>query len=233
MIDTQTKGASLKPMNEQEFGQAWIKAITDGALDRLQELSHPKVLGRLLLPAGLTTVHGAAELVAEYRAWFGSCSDFKLEASRVEHVGQRLGVFYRLHLLDQGFPERIEQQLYFWFKDGRVQELHLLCSGFQSAVPASESTPAEAASAVSEEIKPDAELELVSEAPDTASTCAILTPMIRSKLLELQSGQVLQVRVNDPHARGDVEAWSRLTGNPLLKIVAEDEQTLRFYVQKK
>ncbi len=131
MIETHTNLEDPKSMTEVEFGQAWIKAITDGALDRLQALSHPKVLGRLLLPAGLTTVHSAAELVAEYRAWFGSCTDFKLEASRVEHVGERLGVFYRLQLQDQGFPERIEQQLYFWFKDGRVQELHLVCSGFQ------------------------------------------------------------------------------------------------------
>jgi len=131
MLDTHTNLANATPMTEVEFGQAWIKAITDGALDRLQALSHPKVLGRLLLPAGLTTVHSAAELVAEYRAWFGSCTDFKLEASRVEHVGERLGVSYRLRLQDQGVPERIEQQLYFWFKDGRAQELHLVCSGFQ------------------------------------------------------------------------------------------------------
>ena len=131
MLDTQTIPANTTPMTEVAFGQAWIKAIIEGALDRLQDLSHPKVLGRLLLPAGLTTVHGPAELVNEYRAWFGSCTDFKLEASRVEHVGERLGVSYRLQLQDQGVPERIEQQLYFWFKDGRVQELHLVCSGFQ------------------------------------------------------------------------------------------------------
>lgn len=133
MINPRTDTARLKPMSEAELGQAWIHAITDGALDRLQDLAHPKVLGRLLLPAGLTTVNNSAELLAEYRSWFGSCTDFQLEASRVEHVGERLGVSYRLQLLDQGVPERIEQHLFFWFKDGRVQELHLVCSGFQLA----------------------------------------------------------------------------------------------------
>lgn len=141
MLDRQTNLANATPQTEVELGQAWIKAITDGALERLQALSHPKVLGRLLLPAGLTTVHGPAELVAEYRAWFGSCTDFKLEASRVEHVGERLGVSYRLRLQDQGVPERIEQQIYFWLKDGRVQELHLVCSGFQLAAEANQEQP--------------------------------------------------------------------------------------------
>ena len=62
----------------------------------------------------------------------------------------------------------------------------------------------------------DALLEFYPEGSDTASTCAVLTPMIKSSLDELRSGQVLEVRVNDPLARGDVEAWSRLSGNTLL-----------------
>jgi TusA-related sulfurtransferase len=79
----------------------------------------------------------------------------------------------------------------------------------------------------------DALLEFYPEGSDTASTCALLTPMIKSKLGELRSGQVLEVRVNDPLARGDVEAWSRLSGNAVLKMVDNEGPILRFFVKKK
>lgn len=79
----------------------------------------------------------------------------------------------------------------------------------------------------------DALLEFYPQGSDTASTCALLTPMIKSKLGGMQSGQVLEVRVNDPAAQGDVEAWSRMTGNPLLKMVEDEGPILRFFVKKK
>jgi len=79
----------------------------------------------------------------------------------------------------------------------------------------------------------DSLLEFYPEESDTASTCALLTPMIKSKLGEMQGGQVLEVRVNDPAARGDVEAWSRLSGNPILKMVDDEGPILRFFVKKK
>ena len=60
-------------------------------------------------------------------------------------------------------------------------------------------------------------------------------PIVKTaqKIKELEPGQVLEVRVNDPTARLDVEAWSQLTGNPLLAITEEPPNTLRFFVQKK
>jgi TusA-related sulfurtransferase len=76
-------------------------------------------------------------------------------------------------------------------------------------------------------------LEFYTEPLEIGSTCAVLTPMIKSKLRDLQSGQVLEVRVNDPSAQGDVEAWSRLSGNELLKVTNERDSELRFFVKKK
>ncbi len=49
-------------------------------------------------------------------------------------------------------------------------------------------------------------LEFHTQASEVGSTCAILTPAIKSKLREMNSGQVLEVRVDDPSARGDIEA---------------------------
>ena len=119
-------------MQVERLGTEWIRAIAEGRLDRLAQFCSPKLLGRLLLPAGLVTVHNAADLIAEYSAWFGGCTDFKVEANRLDRIGEQFGISYRFLLQDHGDWYRIEQQLYCTVKDGRVQQLHLLCSGFHS-----------------------------------------------------------------------------------------------------
>jgi TusA-related sulfurtransferase len=75
-------------------------------------------------------------------------------------------------------------------------------------------------------------LEVYTVSSGNGSTCAVLTPAIRSKLREMQSGQILEVRVDDTTARGDIEAWCRLSGNELL-IVTNDGPVLRFFLKKK
>jgi tRNA 2-thiouridine synthesizing protein A len=75
--------------------------------------------------------------------------------------------------------------------------------------------------------KPDAVL-------DTAgASCATLTPLVKARIRELLSGNILEVRSDDPAAREGMPAWSRLTGNELLAVVVEDPDRTRFYLRKK
>ena len=83
------------------------------------------------------------------------------------------------------------------------------------------------------EVTPQALLELYGTDESSGSTCALLTPMIKAKLREMTSGQVLEVRVDDPAAREDILSWSRLTGNEVLAMFADESQHLRFYVRRK
>jgi TusA-related sulfurtransferase len=179
------------------------------------------------------TLENAPALVAKYRDWFGTCTDFQLVASRVGWVGERLGIFYSFLLQDGGDWYRIEQQVYCTLRDARVVKLHLLCSGFQLVGASEQSTSPAAPVTRAQDPVRDAVLEFRSEQPGSGGTCAVLTPMIRSKLREMESGQVLEVRVDDPSARGDVEAWSRLSGNTLLQVIADEGPMLRFFVKKK
>jgi TusA-related sulfurtransferase len=64
-------------------------------------------------------------------------------------------------------------------------------------------------------------------------TCADLTPLIRARMRGLDSGGVLEVRTDDPSARVDIPAWSRLTGNELITVIEGDSEHTRFYLQKK
>jgi TusA-related sulfurtransferase len=217
---------------ERRLGEDWIRSIAAGALDRLEVHCQPRVNSRLLTPGQFTNLDKAADLVAKYRDWFDGCTDFQVEASRIERIGKRLGISYRFLLRDHEDWYRIEQQLFCTLKDGRVQQLHLLCSGFQRVEIEKETIPMNMEKNGGQDPARDALLEFYPEGSDTASTCALLTPMIKARLGEMRSMQVLEVRVNDPAAQGDVEAWSRLSGNPILKMV-DDGQTLRFFVQKK
>ena len=74
------------------------------------------------------------------------------------------------------------------------------------------------------------EADAVLEAPGTS--CVNLTPQIRESIMPLTSGQVLEVRSDDPAAREGVPAWSRLTGHRLIATVEENEET-RFFLERK
>jgi TusA-related sulfurtransferase len=86
----------------------------------------------------------------------------------------------------------------------------------------------------------DAVLDLTTQppAPDavldaTGATCANLTPLIKATIRDLASGQVLEVRTDEPEAREGVPAWSRLTGNPLLATVETEDGQTHFYLRRK
>lgn len=64
-------------------------------------------------------------------------------------------------------------------------------------------------------------------------SCGLIEPAIKARIKELESGQVLEVRSDEPAAREGVPSWSRLTGNELLATVKDDAQRTRFYLRRK
>jgi TusA-related sulfurtransferase len=230
MVEMQMESERVERLRLQQLGEDWIRAIMEGALERLEDFCQPDILSQVLTPYRYMNFNNPKNLIARYHQWFGECSDFHLEQSRVEIVGERLGIFYRFLLQEQGDWYAVEQQLFGTMKDGRMARLHLLCSGFQPVAAGGLANEPEAG-----EVSPAPELllELHTGAADSASTCAILTPAIKSRLREMQSGQVLEVRVDDPSAKEDIEAWSRLSGNPLVGMSNGEGPELRFFVKKK
>jgi TusA-related sulfurtransferase len=65
------------------------------------------------------------------------------------------------------------------------------------------------------------------------ASCATLTPLIKARIRALESGRILEVRTDDPTARTDIPAWSRLTSNELVSMVEEDAGGMRFFLRKK
>lgn len=83
------------------------------------------------------------------------------------------------------------------------------------------------------EYTPQALLDFRRADESSGTTCALLTPAIKGKLRDMASGQVLEVRVDDPAAKEDILSWSRLTGHEVLAIGVDESQHLRFFVRRK
>lgn len=79
----------------------------------------------------------------------------------------------------------------------------------------------------------NAVLDWESAAPAQGAICALLTPAIKAKLREMASGEVLEIRVNDPTARADIASWCHLSGHELLAEIEEPPELLRVFVRKK
>ena len=229
----------VEKTNLQSLGDAWIRGLQDRDFDRLARYCQPDLHSQILTPKRNDTLNQVGDLIARYRQWFGKYDPIYCEQTRVGQVGRKLAIFYRFHLQDQGNWYAIEQQLYLTVKDGLVDSLQLLCSGFQPVETGIEAQPLPAQVNLPNPVTtpqrrlPDARLEFDAGSEKAGSTCAVLTPAIKAKLREMQSGQLLEVSVNDPSAQGDIEAWSRLSGNQLLEMSAGEAQELRFLLQKK
>ena len=158
-----------------------IRAISEGELDRLESYCRPDVVSHLLTPWRHMNFDNVTDLVAKYRQWFGECSEFQVEHSRVEQVGERLGISYRFRLQEQGAWYVVEQQLFCTMQGGWVTHLHLLCSGFQPVDLGGQAAPTNSEEEGEASNDRDASSFHTDEATG-GSTCALLTPAIKSKL---------------------------------------------------
>jgi TusA-related sulfurtransferase len=157
-----------------------------------------------------------------FQEWFGDSDLVRIEQTEIHRVGEKLSILYRLLLRKQGEWFEVEQHIAGFLRDDAFSRLDLLCSGFQP-VP----SPGDALTA-------DAFLRMDAPAENQGSTCAILTPAIKMKLRDMSSGQLLKVQVEDTTARGDIEAWCRLSGNELLAVSpAEGGQGFCYFLRKK
>lgn len=202
------------------LGEAWIELILERDFQRLEEICQPEVVTRLMTPGRVATLDNASMLIQHMQQWFGEIEDIRKEQARVALLGEKLSVAFRLSGIENGEGFLVEQQLFCALRDGRINQVSLLCSGFQ---PLLVSKPP---------VHVDALLEFHSLSGQ-GSTCALLTPAIKCKLAEMTSGQVLEIHVDDPTARGDIEAWSRLTGNAILMVEQGTGRETHYFVKKK
>jgi hypothetical protein len=74
---------------------------------------------------------GAEAAAAQIAAWFGDADPLELVESHVEPVGEKLRLSYRFRSFEEGRWHLVEQQAYCTAGDAGIEEIHLVCGGFQ------------------------------------------------------------------------------------------------------
>jgi TusA-related sulfurtransferase len=217
------------------LGHAFVEAIVAGDFDRLETLFAPDVRFRAIIPheyQDASTASGAREIV---EGWFGDTTQRELLGSTVEMVGDRLALGYRLELMEAGERHIVEQRVAANVNGGRIRDLALLCSGFRPrgrddarevGTLAANAAPENAQCAESPSLTAVAHLDA------TGLSCATLTPSIRSAVLELDFGSVLEIITDDPEAEEGLRSWTRLTGNELVAAEAGPGSARRFAIRR-
>ncbi len=208
-----------------------MQAVSDRFLHALIERDFPTLAScftedaqfRALLPRALQTAAGVNESTRYFQRWFGAAEHVELLASSTEAIGDRQHLAWRLRIHSAAGRHVIEQQAFATIRDDRIAALDLLCSGFRS-----EQVPSDKANRES----PDTPFPVAVVLEGAEANCATLTPLIKAKLSELASGQVLEVITGEPSAGRDIASWCSLSGNPLLATHNAGEEQ-HFYVRKK
>ncbi len=203
-------------------GGRLLQALVRRDFGELAACLDPQVRFRALLPSGPREVSGAAEAADCFRGWFGAAERLELLAGGAEPLAQRAHLAWRLRTHEPGRQRLIEQQAFATVRGGRIVALDLVCSGFHPEEP----DGGTGASQLREAPKAAAVLD------GGNANCATLTPLVRARLREMASGEVLEIVASDPSAEADLVSWSRLTGNPLLGV-RPDGARRHFYVGKK
>ena len=233
----------LREERWQKIGMTWIHAIAEHDYQQLSRVCQANVTGRLVVPSEVDSCKNINELIGYIQDWFGDTSHTQVEYARVDQVGQKMVINYRLIFQREGGWFTAEQQVYGALSDGMLARLDLLCSGFQPTPVDIHDGGAKFQPEKNPLVEPilpaaDALLVFTTKSGDQGSTCSVLTPAIKARLSEIRSGQVLEVRVDDPEAKEDIESWCRLSGNELLAVSTreqppEERGNLWFYLKKK
>lgn len=114
------------------IGRAFAYAIARRDFGELGDLLHADVELRALTPRRTwePAAHDAALDVL--RTWFGDCRIDKVGCVGGTAVGDRSHLAYRFTGQRPYGPFVIEQQAYFTERDGRIDWIRILCSGFRT-----------------------------------------------------------------------------------------------------
>jgi TusA-related sulfurtransferase len=170
---------------------------------------------RFLLPHGLEEYAGRDAIVARIQSWFGSASVFDLTSSSAESVGPRQRLSWRFSIVRDGRTrEVVEQLVYLNRGPAGIDQIDLLCSGFQ--------------------VEPGVAAGPVQVFDAGAMGCADgLAQEFRRQIAKLPLGGSLEVVVSDPAAKEDLPSLARLLGQQITSTEAHDDGRLTITVERR
>jgi hypothetical protein len=117
---------------EEATAPAFAQALAGRDFDKLGSLLDPSVEFRALTPRRAWEADGDAETLALFQRWFDPQTVVdEIDDVSSHAVGDRRHMSYRFLGHDDDGPFVIEQQIYFTERDGRIDWMRMMCSGFR------------------------------------------------------------------------------------------------------
>ena len=194
--------------------QKFLKLLAARDFERLAATLASDAHARFLLPHGLEEYAGRDAVVGRIKSWFGSASVFDLTSSSAEAVGLRQRLSWRFSVMrDGGSREVIEQLAFLDLGPHGIEQIDLLCSGFQME-PGVAPGPMQ-----------------VFEA-GTMGCADGLAQEFRRRMAKVPIGGSLEVVVSDPAAKEDLPSLARLLGQRVTSTEAHDDGRLTITVER-
>jgi TusA-related sulfurtransferase len=221
--------------DRRALGEGYLEALAQRDFPRVAAYLHPQVAFRALVPAGVREASDVAGVLAWLRRWFGDADELTVLQQTSDGSLGRLALSYRFWVHKQDEWTVVEQHAFCDAPNGQIERMDLVCSGFRPVEGPERARQvrqglAATAGSTAETSAPLPRADAVLDAPGEG--CATLTPLIRARIRELESGQILEVHTDDPTAHESLQAWCRLTGHTLVAVGAGSEQGQRFLIRK-
>ena len=117
----------------QPLGHAFAEALVRKDFDRIEALLHPEVEFRALTPGRFWELDGPQAVIdGALRRWFEDSDELEaLISVEDDSVSDRQRVAYRLAGHNPDGPFVVEQQAYYTERDGQIDWMRVLCSGYR------------------------------------------------------------------------------------------------------
>jgi hypothetical protein len=114
-------------------GQDFAEALARKDFDQIRSLLHAEIDFRALTPSRPWEASGPQAVVDDVlRRWFEDSDEIeRLVSAESDSVADRERVSYRLEGQNPDGPFVVEQQAYYTQREGRIDWLRVLCSGFR------------------------------------------------------------------------------------------------------
>jgi SnoaL-like domain len=123
----------MSTASESNLGRAFAEALGHKEFDRVAALLAPDVDFRALTPRRAWEATGTQAVVDDVlRQWFEDSNQLEQVISiETDSVADRQRVAYRFHGRNQDGPFVVEQQVYYSERDGGIDWMRVVCSGFR------------------------------------------------------------------------------------------------------
>jgi hypothetical protein len=114
------------------LARAWVDAIVARDVARAAALLHPEVDFRAMTPNRVWEAEAPKGVEAILREWFEDPDEdvHQIEARQSVAIGDTLRVGWLVHVSDADGPHLFEQQAYVREREGRIEWMRVMCSGW-------------------------------------------------------------------------------------------------------